>query len=271
MIFCLSVFIFLNMVGRFEVQDVRKNIALTYHSPQNNLSADALKIIAGEFKGLWADYLLLEIGAFIGSNQKATPEDWIYIRHTFDQCYALDPYFQQTYLFVQGNLPWQPRMVNETIGFLTLSKKHRPWDWYPGNYMAFDYYYFLNDYNRASQEMLEAAKVKNAPVYLAVLGARFAHKSRQNEAAIIILRKMIENEELADSDRSELQQRLTALEGTWLLQKAVDQYREKHQHYPSALEALLHEKLINTIPRNPYADRYFYDSITGRVAFDQVK
>lgn len=207
----ISIFLICNVFSQRHINSLRKDLLINYSPPNISLSEDLVKIVAGEFKGLMADYLLLEIGSFIGSNQTIYKDDWKKICHTFEQVMALDPYFQQTYLYVQGNLPGDANMPKKAIEFLDISRKHRPWDWRPGHYMGFNYYYYLNDYASASEVFLETAKIENAPVLMALLGGRFALKSQRSEAALILLESMLEDETLDDHSRKEIEQRISDL------------------------------------------------------------
>ncbi|MBW2370774.1 MAG: hypothetical protein JRH15_23125 [Deltaproteobacteria bacterium] len=208
---CLCLFLAANLMSHAAIRENRGDLKLSYSPPNLGLSPELIGLVAGEFKGLLADYLLLEIGSFIGSNQTAYIDDWKKICRTFEQVMALDPYFQQTYLTVQGNLPWIACMPEAAIKFLDISRKHRTWDWRPGHYMGFDAYYFLNDYEMASKIFLETAQIDGAPVIMALLGGRFALKSQQSEAAITLLESMLEDENLDENSQVEIKQRIAEL------------------------------------------------------------
>ena len=152
----------LNAFSHKAIREDRRGILYSFESPASKMDTDLLKLFAGEFRGLVSDYLLLEVGSFLGSNQAADRQDWQNIYTMLKQALALDPYFQQTYIYAQGQLPWQGKMPLETIELLEISREHRPWDWYPGQYIAFNHYYFFDDYAKASEAFLRAAKIKNA-------------------------------------------------------------------------------------------------------------
>lgn len=262
---------FVQYQSHVNVVKLRRSVGIAFKSPQAMISPDMIQVIAGEFNGVLADYMLLEVGSFIGSNMIATASDYQNIYHALKQSLVLDPYFQQTYLFIQGILPWKAHMVDEAIDLLKISRDHRPWDWRPGNYIGFDYYYFKNDFAKASDAFLETAKIKNAPLLIAILGSRFAIKGQRTEAAMEMLKQMLKDEALVESDHREVEQRLAALSGVLLLEKAVEHYRTQTNSYPCDLQLLVKERLITAMPHNPYADKFYYDPQTGRVTFDQVK
>jgi tetratricopeptide (TPR) repeat protein len=267
--FLISVSCFI--ISTRAVKEARKDLSASYSLKINPLSPDAIKLLAGEFKGLMADYILLEISSFIGSNKKISKGEWEEVCQGFKQTMKLDPYFQQTYLLAQGILPWDAKKPETAIQLLDISRKHRPWDWRPGYYMAFDYYYFLHDYEKASEAFLESGKIKNAPVLLAVLGGRFAVKGKRIDAALLMLKTMLNDPSLHDTDRKEITERIDALTAVSWLKKAVQEYRALHGGNPPSLQALLEEGFISEMPKNPYSNTFYYNRDNGEVFFDEIR
>ena len=271
--FLMSLYIYCHLM----IKETREQLVFHPSSQGIRIPSQLLQLLAGEFKGLMADYLVLEVGSFIGANQKINEEDWDNITSSLKQALDLDPWFQQTYIFVQGNLPWRTNMADKAIRLLDVSRKHRTWDWRPGYYMGFDSYYFLKDYERASELFLETAKIKNAPVLLAVLGARFAARTGRTETAIILLKAMLEEldseaelEPGEEAKKKEIQNRLSALYGVSYLEKAITSFKNNYNVYPESLEVLLKAGFISEIPLNPYGTSYYYDPTTGTVNFDKI-
>lgn len=243
----------------------RADFVITYSPPQITMSDDLFRIIAGEFKGLVADYLLLEIGSFAGSGQSILPHDWDNIYEALKKSLVLDPYFQQTYLLTQGNLPWDANMPEKAVELLRISQKHRPWDWRPGYYIGFDYYYFLKDYEKASKVFLETSKIPGAPVLMTLLGARFAQKSQREPTAIQLLSTMLDDPNLDENSQKEIKNRIIALKGVLTLKQAIDVYKTKHQILPDSLETLVADRIIEKLPTNPYGGGFKYQN--GEVEF----
>lgn len=254
-----------------EVKAIRSSLGISYRLQVMPVSPKALRIVAGEFKGILANYLLMEIAAHIGSNQALSREEWEKTVLAFKQTLTLDPYFQQAYLTVQGFLPWEADMTREAIELLEVSKKHRVWEWRPGYYMGFDYYFFLKDYANASEEFLEAGKMPDAPPLVAVLGARFAQRSGRTRAAIRLLRSMLADKGFRKWKEQDIQDRIKALQGVLVLEQAVTAYKRQHGGYPDVLEDLVKEGFISQLPENPYYDSYEYDEQTGQVFFDELR
>jgi len=267
----LAVLVVLYSTSRKAVSASRLDLSVDYRLHAGSLPPDLIKLLAGEFKGLLADYLLLEIGSLTGGNRGIDPEEWEKIALTLAQSLELDPYFEQTYVYVQGLLPWSAEMPEKAIELLSISRDHRPWDWRPGYYVGFDYYYFLKDYSRASEAFLDTSRIKDAPVLLAVLGSRFALRIGRTKAAIVLLQSMLEDPELHEAYRKEISDRITALTGVLLLGNAIAKYKERYDAYPPSLETLIEDGLVHQLPENPYYDSYFYDEKDGGVFFDKVR
>ncbi|MCD6562039.1 MAG: hypothetical protein J7L16_09825 [Deltaproteobacteria bacterium] len=242
--------------------------------PAENMRAEAmslspvfLKIVGGEFKGLWADYLLLKASVFIGGYSRSIPQDWEAVYLLFKQSLALDPYFFSTCYYTQGILAGRESMHEKAIELLEISRKHRFWDWEPGFYVAFDYFYYLRDNLKAAGIMRETAKLKGAPPIVATLGARFAQESGETRTAIAILKIMYDR--ARDKDiKARLEKRIMAHLGILTLERAVGRFTRKYGRRPSSLNELTEKGIINKPPENPFGSSFLYDNLTGRISFD---
>jgi len=260
----LIVFSFSN----FLVKENRNTFNATYSIEISSTPAKAIKLLAGEFSGLMADYLLLQIGSFIGSNSHVSNEQWETIRKGFDQAFELDPYFQQTYIQAQAFLAWDANMPRAAIKILDQASQKRPWDWMPGYYCAFDHYYFLNNFQKAADIFLETAKIKNSPVIIALLGSRFAIKDKRTQASINILELMLKDPGLDENNIKEISHRIDVLKSIDILDLAIDHYKRIFYVYPSRLEDLVTSKILARLPENPYKKEYRYNPDTGEISFD---
>lgn len=256
------------------------NHALHEQTPSGwDLPPLVLQILAGEFKGLVADLILLETGARLGTELMRTPQggyrivkkqyDWPAIHRLFVSSQSLDPAFAQTYILAQGWLPWEPaNMVQETQEILQRAALNRPWDWRPIHDMGFNEYYFRNNQGKAGALFLDAAKIVNAPPFLAMLGARLAQRGGETLSAITILKSMIGSKNVDEPGYVDLQERLQALEGVLALERAVHSFEKVKGRRPDSLGELLDSGIIATLPQNPYKQEYCID-VEGKIYFDQ--
>lgn len=237
-----------------------------------------LKVLAGEFKGLVADLIILEVGAQLGTDVVRDANgtfriinkqyDWDSIRHLFSSSQALDPSFQQTYMLAQGWLPWDPPgMLNETREILTTAATNRPWDWQPLHFSGFNSYFFQNKPGEAGQLFLEAAKTPNAPPFLAILGARLAQKGGQTETAIAVMKTMLAEKNSEEPGYVDMFDRLHALEGVLVLERAAQQYEKTSGQKPNELVDLTNSGILADLPVNPYNLPYCLDE-KGVIYFD---
>lgn len=237
------------------VSAIRSDYTYRLHASAIPLSPEVLKIIAGEFKGMAANYLLLEAASFIGSKEKGTVEDWQAVALLLDQSNTLDPYFRQTYRLAQSTLPWEADNVEQALVILERSRKELPWDWVPGFFMGFDHFYFLKDNLAASKKLMEASQIPEAPIALASWGSRLASRAGETETAIEFLKAVIEKTE--DKKQKEmLRARVAALEGALILKAAVERFQVRYGRQPEKLEELVHSSIITSLPVNPYKRPY---------------
>ncbi|OGR09812.1 MAG: hypothetical protein A2097_05895 [Desulfobacula sp. GWF2_41_7] len=260
----LSLFIFSNGM----IKEKRKILGASYSIDIPSTPPNVIKLLAGEFSGIIADYLLLQIGSYIGSNSEISQDQWKIIHLGFEQAFELDPYFQQTYFQAQAFLAWDANMPESAIRILEAAGRKRTWDWRPGYYAGFDYYYFLNDFNTASDIYLKTAKIKNAPVLLALLGSRFAIKDKRTEASIAVLKLMLKDNDLNKNDKKEISDRITILKSIEVLDKAIQQFKKIFLVYPSTLDELVYYQILKQLPENPYSKKYTYNPDTGEIKFD---
>ncbi len=235
------------------------------------VSPNLLKVVSGEFKGLWADYLLMKASVFLGGAWEITSDDLNVIYLLFKQSLALDPYFFQTCYYTQGTLSWRKGMHENAVELLAISEQHRPWDWEPGFYIGFDLFYYLNKNKEAAAYMQASARRPDAPPIVATLGARLAQKIGQTEVAIALLKSMYSRMGNSDLMSQHVKERIQAHNGILQLERAIDQYENQYGKKPDALNQLVISGIIGQLPKNPYADSFFYKRESGELSFDRTQ
>lgn len=254
----------LHLLSTHRVQHFRNSLEY-----QNTINAPLLpdsvmKMVAGEFKGLAADFLLLEISAFIDAGTHKSDADWERISFHFSQVMALDPYFSQSYRMIQAFLPWKGK-VEEANALLEIARQHLPWDWYPGFYIGFNYFNEFQDYAKASVYITEASKIDGAPAILATLGARLAHKSGQTVTAVGFLKTMLRNPDYDEDAKAVIEARISVLEGVLLLERAIEVYEKRFGRSIQELKDLVRAGIIKELPENKEFRQYQYKN--GKVTY----
>jgi hypothetical protein len=135
--------------------------------------------------------------------------------------------------------------------------------------MGFNSHYFLGDNAAAGRLFIEAGSVKNAPSFLPVLGARFAHKGDAIETAIPLMQSMLSRKDPAEPGYQDIKNRLEALKGVYFIEQAIKSYKQSYGKKPKALTELIISGTIQQLPRNPYNEEYCLDK-EGKVYFDKL-
>lgn len=253
-----------HVIAYHQVDGIRNSIAYKDTMDAPRLPNAAMKVVAGEFKGLMADFLIMEIGAFIDAGTERSEDDWKRVAFHLSQAVALDPYFIQTYRLVQAFLP-PAGYVEEANELLEISRKHLPWDWYPGFFLGFNYFNELKDYAKASKYLLETARIEGAPAILGTLGARLAQKSGQTLTAIGFLKTMIGNPDYDEEARKLLAARVEVLEGVLILERAIEIYEQRFGRPIETLEDLVSSGILKKLP--VHGEMGYYGYSDGKVTY----
>jgi tetratricopeptide (TPR) repeat protein len=264
LILLVPLLLILHVISNGRVQGIRNSIQYKDTLDAPLLPNTVMQMAAGEFKGLVADFLTMEIGAFIDSGINKSDDDWERVAFHFSQSMALDPYFGQTYRLVQAFLPMSGR-VEEANALLEIARKHLPWDWYPPFFMSFNYFNELKDYNKASQYLIEASKVEGAPPILATLGARLAQKSGQTQTALAFLKTMHRNPDYDEDAKSLIAARIMVLEGVLILERAIALYEQRNGRSIETLDDLVTSGILNKLPVHGESGQYGYAD--GRITY----
>ncbi len=228
------------------------------------IPASILKITSLDYDGVASDYLFLEALVFMGSTfeRKERPRvkdwEWKWLYNVLDASAVLDPYFRDPYYFANANLAWEGGLINETNALLERGTRFRSWDHLLPFFMGFNYFYFLQDYEKASDALMTASERPDASPLYASLAAKLAYKTKRTETAISFLELMVKktNDELM---RAEYQNRLQVLQGVVSLEQGVQEYRARYGRTPRTVQALLQKGIIRELPPDPFGGKYYLD------------
>lgn len=231
------------------------------------LPSEITGIAALDFKGLAADFQLLQAIFFIGQkidrSEMITVEDWQRFIRMIHAVIDLDPYFFDPYYFAGALLAWGPGMYEDAIGILKRALDYRPDDAFILFRIGFVYYYFLNDFENGARYIAAAAQKPNAPDFYAPLAARLSYYAGDTDFSLLLLKSMLKDTRSPEI-RKYYEKRILALEGMQILENAVRRFQEKRQDSPKNLEELVDAGFLETIPEDPYGGN-FYLMPTGRI------
>jgi hypothetical protein len=179
---------------------------------------------------------------------------------------SLDPYFEQSYFLIQGTLPWYTKRCDLAVSLVGVSKKARFWDWRPSFFIGFDYFYFIKDNRLASEYLMDASSIFDAPPLLATFAARLAQESGNNQLSISFLEMMVERE--YDIEKKEmLLRRIQAHKAILVIERDIQKYKSVFGKYPSSLQMLVKDGIAVGLPVNPYGKQFIYNPEDGSLKF----
>ncbi len=244
-------FLLVYLYSSQQVHRYLENTPSTERAEAFILSPAFLEIAAGEFKGLMGDYLILKGVSFLGGRYDTTESDLDAIQTLFKQSLTLDPYFLQTCYLTQAYIAWQGKRAEAAIDLLEISNTYRDWDWNPGFFIGFDYFYFLNDNLTAAEYMMEVSKKPGAGTLPALLASRLSQKGGETQTSILFMKSMLDTIE-DDTARKQFETRITALEGVYIIERAIAVFKSRYNRPPSDLRELVTSKILEKLPDNPY-------------------
>lgn len=228
------------------------------------LPAPLLKILSLDHDGLTSDFLFLRSLVFIGTRleknvQLDLPDrEWRWFYATLDVVTDIDPYFKDPYYLGNAFLTWHAGMANEANTLLKKGSRSRDWDWVPPFFIGFNYFYFLQENDKAAEYLMEASRRPGASPTLASLASRLAFKANKTENSILFLQEMIKKTD--DEPMKKLfETRLEVFKAIRFLEKAAETYRGKFRGAPSSIDDLIGRNIIEVLPKDPYGGKFFID------------
>lgn len=231
------------------------------------LPSPLLRVTSLGYKGLVADFMFLDLLSYYGGTLQRTERpyvkewEWKWFEHDLRAITDLDPYFFEPYYFGNAIFSWEARRVEIANDLLAKGTTARTWDWVMPFFAGFNYFYFLENYEKAAEYIMEASRRPEANPMLGSLASKLAFKEQRTETAIQFLEETLtRTEDVATQD--ELNKRIETLRRIRYLEQAVDTYRSRFHQQPSRLEQLVQRGIISAIPPDPF-EGYFYIAPDG--------
>jgi tetratricopeptide (TPR) repeat protein len=231
---------------------------------QNSLTGYVLpsrfsRILAFGNQGLLSDFLFLKTVTFLGERiqqeQVLTEQDWQFVSRNIEVVTDLDPYFLDPYVLAQGIFTWEADRPEEAIRFLEKGYQYAPQQWRLPFYIGFDYFYFLGDYAKGGEYLMEAARIPGSYGFLPNLAARLSYYGDKAQTAILFLKDM--HSQTEDSRlREKLELRIIALERADLLEQALVKYQVDRGQAPDVVFDLVAGGYIDHLPEEPYGGEW---------------
>ncbi|MBP9837687.1 MAG: hypothetical protein KBC84_03135 [Proteobacteria bacterium] len=171
----------------------------------------------------------------------------------------LDSHAIHYFDFCATSLSWFAKMPLESINILSRGIKDNPDNWKLFYLRGFNYWYFVNNYELAKEDMLKSVNTNNAPVFVSTLAARLLTKQQGAAVAVDFLKNEIKNTGDAKI-RAEL---LSKLKQAYLafgfeeINKAKENYFIYENKYANDIHMLIDKGYLKALPLEPYGGAYY--------------
>ena len=225
--------------------------------------ADIIKAVSGSQRYLMGELSIVKVLFYFGSlidklsNKTVIPPEYYNMFKMLETGVKLDPHNKDAYYFAQAVFTWEIGRAADVNKLLIYGMKYRTWDDELPFYAAFNYAYFMKDYQNSSLYMKKAAEISRDPLY-AVLAARYFNEAGKDELGISFLDAMEKGTE--DKRVRELYRlRKKALIAVNTLNEAVNKFNAAHKRAPAGLRELVTAGILSAIPADPYGGQFYID------------
>jgi len=172
---------------------------------------------------------------------------------------VLNPRHEDNYYTAAAILPWngQYDAAQDVLQRATDARKN---DALPPFFHGFDRFQFKQDFSGAASDMMVAAQRSDPGnrAALNAIAAKWLERGEDPQFALRVVRSMAESSRNKDLKRL-LEARVVRLEGLIALRDAATRYQDQHGHPPPTLDALVKDRLIKSIPVDPFGLGYQLD------------
>lgn len=233
------------------------------------LSVELLEVVSLEYKSLVADLFFLKAlnrfgqtlersdSNIVGENVESW--EWRLLLDEVTLSVNLDPYFLDPYYFANAIITHHQPLISPVTRLLEKGAEAREWDWELPFYAGFNHFFSLKQPLEASTWLMDAAQRPNSKsTLLSTLAARLAFEGNQTENAIIFLQQMLQSA-TDETTKGVYRKRLKSLEGVYVLEQAIDIFRDNFKADPADLNDLVSAGVLKQLPVDPYGGSYYFD------------
>jgi tetratricopeptide (TPR) repeat protein len=233
---------------------------------------DTVKRFSLGFDALVSDITWIRCVQYAGEKHyTANGLDWMY--RSLDLVTTLDSKFETAYLFGGIILASDRNFVDESISILKKGMKNLPDRWRFPFYIGFNYFFYLQQFDLASDYIMKASKVPGSPSYLPLLASRLLAEANKPDTALAFLEKMYNQTEdpVLREKIGDRMKRVIVERDLNALQISVQEYSKIKGKNPETLGDVVRLGLVGGIPKEPFGGYYYLDRDTGNVQSSIVK
>lgn len=218
------------------------------------------------YQDVLADVLWFRTISYFGEHYRSD-RTYTWLAYMCDLVTDLNPRADYVYRFGGMILPWEANQVDEGIQLLEKGVAAMPNSWLLQYWLGFAYFFFKDDYDRASVHMSRAAALPGAHPIAARLAALLYQHQYGPETTLKFLEQMAQQadtQQMRDVVQSHIREAKLASD-LERLGAAVEAYRARFGHVPANPSQLVDAHLLVEVPVDPYGGAYVIDPDTGSV------
>ena len=225
--------------------------------------AAALKLFSGSFSSFLADMFYIR-GILDISGEFDSPAIRIErVQSDFSAALSLDPKLVQGYFFASIVLGHDRESIAKAIDFLEKHKGLNNSEWRIPYWLGFSYYE-LGNYRKAVDNYREASLLPGAPDFLKSNPVMLYYKAGKADLGVVYLRGLLDS--LKEKSQAEwITVKLEWLENIVALEKKALDFKVRFGRAILSLEELAESGLIESLPKDPFGQGYYWDKETERV------
>lgn len=260
LLFCILFIFAVSGTSLFKAQ-LRKTTKLYVLSDNTSLylpEAKYVRLVTFGFEKLAADIFWFKAINYFGkqiSQRKSIP----LFSHMCDLVTDLNPTGRHYYDFCSSLISWIAKEPKKSVKLLNRAIAFEPGYWRYYYLRGFNYWYFLENNQKAKINFLIGSKLPDAPAFMTNLATRLIASEEDPSQAISFLQNMIENtnDEKAKLALIENQKLAIISRDLKYLSQAMNKYESLTGLKLLSLQELVDKKLIAYIPKDPYGEPYY--------------
>jgi|GEM_PF-1573116 len=225
--------------------------------------AEIAPTMAMGYEMLWADLNWIRLLQYFGGLYLTT-RDYPQIERLFEVIFALDPYFEDAYLFSSLAVGEEAEKPEKALEFLEKGMEHMPDNWrlpFDAGFLAMQ---TMGDYDLAKEYFKIATEKPHCPAFVYRIIPHLETEAGRFETALFYYQQGLEeaierNDEVSQAiyERN-IKETINKMHLTEL-NEAIEKYKEEQEETPDTIEQLVEEGYITEIPEEPHGGEYYID------------
>ena len=247
------------------VENINKQLFLEL-PPLYLPEAKYVRLITLGFNNVVSDILWFNTLSYFGKQFHAG-KDYKWLSNMCDLVTTLNPRASHSIEFCATMLSWSAKDPEKSNLILARAINDHPQIWRYRYLRAFNYWYFLENRQLARQDLLAAAKLPNAPAFLASMASRLVATDQDPHLAVEFLKEIISksNDENAKKTLAEKLNMATITLNISSLNIAIEYFEKQKGYRPKHLDELVQNGIVTFIPKDAWGGTFYLDETTGEI------